>query len=96
MSRSLILELSDDTWSALRYRAQALGISPAEIAAASLEKQFNDSRLPDVVAKQALRERLSRHFGEVDLGFPTGAENERIDAELAAEYASTHDPVSRS
>lgn len=30
-------------------------------------------------------------FGSVDLGNPTGADNESIDADLAREYASTHE-----
>ncbi len=34
---------------------------------------------------------LSELFGSVDLGHPTGADNETIDADLAREYASTHE-----
>lgn len=30
-------------------------------------------------------------FGSVSLGQPTGADNEQIDADLAREYASTHE-----
>jgi predicted DNA-binding antitoxin AbrB/MazE fold protein len=30
-------------------------------------------------------------FGSVDLGHPTGADNEGIDADLAQEYAATHE-----
>jgi hypothetical protein len=41
--------------------------------------------------KQAARERCERHFGEVNLGYPTGADNEGIDADLAREYSSTHE-----
>lgn len=29
-------------------------------------------------------------FGSVDMGYPTGADNESIDRDLAKEYASTH------
>ena len=34
---------------------------------------------------------LRELFGSVDLGNPTGANNESIDADLAREYASTHE-----
>ncbi len=30
-------------------------------------------------------------FGSVDLGYPTGADNESIDADLAREYSSTNE-----
>ena len=41
---------------------------------------------------QAARERFERHFGEVDLGYATGDDNEQIDADLAKEYARTDQP----
>ncbi|MGQ9632572.1 MAG: hypothetical protein ACUVXI_19995 [bacterium] len=34
--------------------------------------------------------RLMRHAGAVNLGRPTGADNESIDTDLAREYSSTH------
>jgi hypothetical protein len=34
---------------------------------------------------------LSELFGSVDLGHPTGADNESIDADLAREYACTNE-----
>lgn len=36
-------------------------------------------------------DRLIRHAGAVNLGYPTGADNERIDADLAREYDSPHE-----
>lgn len=36
------------------------------------------------------RERFERHFGEIDLGYATGLDNEQIDADLAREYSATH------
>lgn len=35
--------------------------------------------------------RLLAHAGAVDLGKPTGADNESIDADLARAYASSHE-----
>ena len=40
---------------------------------------------------QKSRGSLRELFGSVDLGYPTGADNEGIDADLAREYASTHE-----
>ena len=37
------------------------------------------------------RLRFERHFGEVDSGNATGADNDRIDADLAATYADPHE-----
>ena len=37
------------------------------------------------------RQRLLRHAGAASLGYPTGADNESIDADLAREYGSTHE-----
>jgi predicted DNA-binding antitoxin AbrB/MazE fold protein len=34
--------------------------------------------------------RLMAHAGAVDLGRPTGTDNESIDADLAREYSSSH------
>ncbi len=35
--------------------------------------------------------RIMTHAGAVDLGRPTGADNESIDADLAREYGSSHE-----
>jgi Protein of unknown function DUF104 len=40
---------------------------------------------------QAPRGGLRELFGSVDLGYPTGADNESIDADLAREYACSHE-----
>ena len=39
----------------------------------------------------AARERFERHLGAIDLGYPTGVDNEQIDADPAREYATTHE-----
>ena len=92
MSQSLTVELSDEVYAALRRQAQATGASLAHEAAASLERQFKgNNTLRTDAEKQAARERFERHFGEVNLGHPTGVDNESIDADLAREYSSTHE-----
>lgn len=42
-------------------------------------------------AQQKSRGSLRELFGSVALGYPTGTDNESIDADLAREYASTHE-----
>ena len=92
MSQSLTVELSDEVYAALRRRAQATGTSLAHVAAASLERQFKGTgTLRTDAEKQDARERFERHFGEVNLGHSTGADNESIDSDLAREYSSTHE-----
>ncbi len=92
MSQNLTLELSDEVYAALRRRAQATGTSLADVAAALLERQFcaTGSLLSDA-ERRAAREPFERHFGETNLGCPTGVDNESIDADLAREYNSTHE-----
>jgi hypothetical protein len=92
MGQTLTVELSDEVCAALRRQAQATGSSLAHVAAASLERQFKGAGTPPTDAeKQAARERFERHFGEVNLGHPTGADNESLDADLAREYSSAHE-----
>jgi hypothetical protein len=98
MSQTLILELSDEVYTVIQRRAEMAGASLPRWLAMTLEKQY--SRSPDwqrvrtqrtEEEKQAARERFERHFGEVDLGYATGVDNEQIDADLARESAATHE-----
>lgn len=91
MSQSLTVELSDEAYAALRRQAQVAGASLSHVAAALLERQVTGTgALRTDAEMQAARERFERHFGEVNLGHPTGADNDSIDADLAREYSSTH------
>ncbi len=95
MNRTLTIQLSDKVFAALRRRAQTEGTSPAHWVAEALEEQFGPSA--DAAssqtdgAKQAAQERFEDHFGAVDLGCPTGVDNEQIDADLARAYADNHE-----
>jgi len=73
----------------LEAKARWAGISAAQLAVATLERQYQSDAAQADDAKSA-RERFEAHFGAVDLGRPTGSDNESIDADLAAEYASNH------
>lgn len=98
MSQVLTVELSDVAYAGLERRARANATSPTELAAAALELQFRDPDAPQPAEKllnevdvRTARERFERHFGAVDLGYATGADNESIDADLARAYADGHE-----
>ena len=98
MSQTLTLELSDEVYTAIRHQAETAGTSPAHWIATTLERQYGNVREWQGARtqrtdeeKQAARERFERHFGEVDLGYATGVDNEQIDADLAREYDNTHE-----
>ena len=98
MSHPLTVELSEAAYVALEADARVAEQSPAELAAAALEQRFgahDESRTPGQgmaeAEKQAARERFEQHFGAVNLGHATGADNESIDADLARAYADNHE-----
>ncbi len=92
MSQTLEIEVSDEVYAAIQRQAEAVGISAIHLIAASLEQQFGAVTPGRSEAdKQAARRRFESHLGEVDLGYPTGMDNEGIDADLGREYADTHE-----
>jgi predicted transcriptional regulator len=94
MSQKLTVELSDDVYAAIERQAVAAQTSPAHIIATSLELYFRvvpRGQQRSEAELQAARERFEHHFGAVDLGYATGIDTESIDADLAREYADTHE-----
>ena len=94
MSQTLIVELSSRAYATLEDEADKTGLSLAELAAQSIEQRFGTetpSAAQEAATGQNGRKRFERHFGEVDLGRPTGADNTSIDADLARAYADTHE-----
>ncbi len=93
MSQSLTLELSEQVFVAIQRQAQAIGMSPAQLAATLLEQQFPQAfkLLLDEAEKNAVRARFERHLGTLALDDSTDLDNESIDADLVREYASTHE-----
>lgn len=53
-------------------------------------KKTNQPNISEEEAKLA-EERFARHFGAVSSGNSRSADNEQIDADLAAEYGDSHD-----
>jgi predicted lipid carrier protein YhbT len=98
MSQILTLELSDRAFTAIRQNAEAAGIPPEHLVAAMLEQRFGQvfKSLLTEAAQEEARARFERHFGTLDLGYTAevdqeNLDNENIDADLAREYANTHE-----
>lgn len=93
MSQSLTLQLSEQVFVAIQQQAQAIGISPAQLATTLLERQFPQAfkLFSDAAETNAARLRFERHFGTLAPGDSTDLDNESVDADLAREYGSTHE-----
>lgn len=85
MSRLIELELDDEVYATVQRRARAAGTSPALWVRQLLERQCIEESEPAHVT-------LERHFGAIDMRDTTGADNTRIDADIAREYADNHEP----
>ena len=92
MSKSLTLQVPDDLWGAMQDVALREGRTPEAIAldwlAGQVPKRHTELTPQEV---EAARSRFRRHFGAIKSGNPRSADNEQIDADLAREYASTHE-----
>jgi hypothetical protein len=94
MSQTLIVQLNDEAYASLQQQAAIAGSSPAEFAKMALERHLSHaSHLHGRVCgrSEGARDDFERHFGSVDLGRETGADNVSIDADLARQYADFHD-----
>jgi hypothetical protein len=60
-----------------------------ELAALIISDLSQQSKMDN--GKSRSGKKLSDLFGSVSLGHPTGADNESIDADLAREYANSHE-----
>ena len=93
MSRTLALQLSDELYAAIARCAETAGTSPAHLATASLAMQFGIAQSPLPTQRPRSAGMFEQHFGSVDLGHPTGSDNEGIDADLGREYAGSGENV---
>jgi hypothetical protein len=98
MSQRLIIELSDEVYTMIQRQAKEAGTSPADWLANALERQYGRVGVwqggltqRSAAEQRTARERLERHVGELDLSHATGVDHEPIDADLAREYADTHE-----
>jgi hypothetical protein len=82
VSQVVQLELPDEVYATLKRQAEGLGVPLSEWMVIALERQSGLSSQPRTEAeKEAARQRFRRHAGAIDLGYPTGADNESIDLE---------------
>lgn len=78
----------------LQAVAPRMGKTTEELAAEWIAKYSPKPRPPLTEEEhKAAMDDLRKHAGAASLGYATGADNESIDADLAREYASTHDEV---
>jgi hypothetical protein len=87
MSQVLMLELSDEMYTLIKQQADVAGVSISEWIATSLEQQSGlQKKQQNEAEKEAARQRFRQHAGTIDLGYPTGVDNESIDADLVRAY----------
>jgi hypothetical protein len=90
--KTLNLEVPDEVYAAFEQMAAACGRSLEALALESLAQLVpTPGPLPTPGERQAARELLRRHMGALSSGDPHSGDNERIDADLAREYANTHE-----
>jgi len=79
MGYAVTLELPDDVYQPLLQMAVAAHQTPEEWLLVNLRRQL-----------AIYDPKLRRHFGAVNLGQPTGADNQSIDADLAQAYGDVN------
>ncbi|MCI0440466.1 MAG: hypothetical protein L0177_15240 [Chloroflexi bacterium] len=92
MSKKITFEIHDDIYEILEIRSKREGRPIEELAIELLASVMPKPR-PKLTEeeREAARERMRRFAGAESLGYPTGADNESIDADLAREYGSSHE-----
>jgi hypothetical protein len=86
------IELPEPIYNRLIAVSRANGVSPVDWIAAKLPN--GPIAHPSESDQSSALERLLRHAGSISLGYPTGTDNEAIDADLAREYGDTHEDES--
>ncbi len=92
--KTMVLELPDEVYEEVMRAASKSRLPAAQIAAARVAAGFLSRKPKPVLTPEeyeAARQRLHRHAGAVSSGDPDSADNERIDADLAREYANNHE-----
>lgn len=92
MSKTLTFEIQDEIYEAAQQMAAKYGRTTEEMILEWLARHRPKPR-PQLSEEEsrAAMERLLRHAGAANSGDPRSADNERIDADLAREYGSTHE-----
>jgi predicted transcriptional regulator len=90
--KTLTFQVSDEVYEACQQIATQYGRTEEEVVLEWLAKRAKKKR-PKLTEEEsrAAWERLLRHAGAVSSGDPRSADNDRIDADLAREYGSSHE-----
>jgi len=88
MSHELKLDLPEDLYRSLQVAAAEAGQSLEDWVGQRLRRVLPRRQLSQREQAEALA-RLMGHAGAVDLGRPTGTDNEAIDDDLASEYGQS-------
>ncbi len=90
--KTLTFEGSDALYEAFQQMAVKYGRTLEEVALEWLAEHTPQShpQLTEAERQEAWG-RLLRHAGAARLGYPTGADNERIDSDLARAYGTPHE-----
>jgi len=90
--RTITIEVDDFVYEWAERLAAESG-APVEYHVMELLVKYGRNWLPKMTPDEYEQQmaRLRRHAGAQDLGYPTGADNECIDADLAREYLNTHE-----
>lgn len=91
MSHTLTIELPSEVYDYFREMAAKAGQTPEAWARDRLEAIVPGTVFMTSAERAKAVADLMKHAGAVDLGHPTGSDNEQIDRDLADEYASTHE-----
>lgn len=89
MSHNITITLPDEVYQPLIAAAERQGRTPEELAAEHLAGLV--APRPSPAPGERDKADITRFFGAVSLGDATGADNDRIDADLAREYGATHE-----
>ena len=82
----ITVEISDEVFALLKAKAERAGTDPARLAAEQLAKEN------PVIERDATKTGdIRKFFGCVSVGHPSGADNEKIDEDLAREYGLGYD-----
>ncbi len=94
--KTITIEVPDEVYQACEEMARQQG-RPVEALVLEfvLEHRFKPQPQPVEDERKAAWERLMRHMGAQNLGYPTGADNESIDADLVREYGRSHEEDNR-
>ena len=90
---SLTIDTTPEIESRLQVDAAQHGMNTAEYTLNLLQRFYSPLQKPLITdaERTADWQRLLSFAGSVDSGDPHSADNDRIDADLAGEYANTHE-----